>query len=63
MAVPKAKTTKSCRNMRRSHLALKNLNVVEDATTGEYKLPHHISMDGYYKGREIFATVDRETKE
>ncbi len=55
MAVPKKKKSKSCRNMRRSHLALKSLNVVEDATTGEYKLSHHISADGFYKGRQVIA--------
>lgn len=56
MAVPKKKTSTSKRNQRRSHDALKRVNVVVDATTGEYKLPHHISLsDGYYKGREVFS--------
>jgi large subunit ribosomal protein L32 len=53
MAVPKKKTSKSKRNMRRSNHALKRINVVEDATTGELKLPHHISLDGHYKGRQV----------
>lgn len=53
MAVPKKKTSKSVRNMRRSHHALKRINAVEDATTGEFKLPHHVSPDGFYKGRKI----------
>lgn len=55
MAVPKRKTSKSRRNMRRSHHALKNINVVEDATTGELKLAHHISSDGFYKGRQVVS--------
>jgi len=56
MAVPKKKTSKSKRNMRRSHLALKKINVVVDATTGEYKLPHHISLaDGFYAGKQVLA--------
>ena len=56
MAVPKKKTSKSKRNMRRSHHALGKINVVLDATTGELKLPHHISLsDGYYNGRQVFA--------
>jgi large subunit ribosomal protein L32 len=56
MAVPKKKTSKSKRNMRRSHHALKKVNIVVDATTGEYKLPHHISLaDGYYAGRQVLA--------
>ncbi|MBN8532163.1 MAG: 50S ribosomal protein L32 [Alphaproteobacteria bacterium] len=53
MAVPKKKTTQSRRNMRRAHDALKGVNVVEDNTTGELKRPHHVSPDGYYKGRQV----------
>lgn len=58
MAVPKKKTSKSRRNMRRSHHALKAINVVEDATTGELKLPHQISLDGYYNGRKVFNKAE-----
>lgn len=53
MAVPKRKTTPSRRNMRRSHDALKGVNVVEDKTSGERKRPHHVSADGYYNGRQV----------
>lgn len=54
MAVPKKKTSKSRRNMRRSHDKLKTVNVVVDPVTGEYKLPHQISkVDGTYKGRQV----------
>jgi len=55
MAVPKKKTSKSKRNMRRSNHALGKTTVVEDATTGELKRPHHVSLDGYYKGRQVIA--------
>ncbi|MFN7038119.1 MAG: 50S ribosomal protein L32 [Alphaproteobacteria bacterium] len=56
MAVPKKRTSSSRRNMRRSHDALKKINVVVDATTGEYKLPHHISLsDGYYNKRQVIT--------
>jgi len=59
MAVPKKKTSKSKRDMRRSHHALKPINVIVDKETGEYKLPHHMSMkDGTYNGREVLAQVD-----
>lgn len=54
MAVPKKKTSKSKRNMRRADHALNRITVVEDATTGELKRPHHISLDGYYNGRNVF---------
>lgn len=62
MAVPKKKTSKSKRDMRRSHHALKRVNVAVDSTTGEYKLPHHISLkDGYYNGRQV--VVESEESE
>ncbi len=53
MAVPKRKTSPSKRGMRRSHDSLKRTNPVEDKTTGELKRPHHVSADGYYKGRKV----------
>jgi large subunit ribosomal protein L32 len=55
MAVPKAKTSKSCRGMRRSHNALNKVTVVEDKTSGELKRPHHVSPDGNYNGRQVTA--------
>jgi len=55
MAVPKKKTSKSKRNMRRSHHALGKITVSENATTGELTLPHHISADGYYNGRQVIV--------
>lgn len=65
MAVPKKKTSKSRRNMRRAHHALKTINVVFDATTGEPKLPHHISLsDGYYNGRQVLTdNAENEAEE
>ena len=54
MAVPKRKTTKSKRNMRRSHDALTTTNWVEDANTGEPKRRHHIDLKtGMYRGRQV----------
>ena len=62
MAVPKRKTSKSKRNMRRSHHALKGTNPVENSTTGEYTLSHHISPDGYYRGRQVIVKFDNENE-
>jgi large subunit ribosomal protein L32 len=53
MAVPKAKTSKSRRNMRRAHDSLGKTTVVQDKTTGELKRPHHVSADGHYNGRQV----------
>ncbi|WP_341764196.1 50S ribosomal protein L32 [Candidatus Tisiphia endosymbiont of Beris chalybata] len=64
MAVPKKKTSKSKRNMRRSHLALGKINVVVDSETGEYKLPHHISLvDGTYNGRQVIIKKSEKDEE
>jgi len=54
MAVPKRKTSKSKRNMRRSHHGLKTSAYVEDKTSGELRRPHHIDLaTGMYRGRQI----------
>lgn len=56
MAVPKRKTSKSRRGMRKSanmKYAKATVTYVEDSTTGELKLPHHVSKDGYYNGRNV----------
>lgn len=60
MAVPKRKTSKSKRNMRRSHDSLKEVKVKENKTTGELHRAHHVSPDGYYNGRQVTtAKVNR----
>ncbi len=54
MAVPKSKISKSKRDMRRAHHALKGTNHQECPNCGEIKLPHHVcGACGYYKGREV----------
>ena len=54
MAVPKRKTSNSKKNMRRSHLGLKDINVVIDKESGEPRLPHRIDKStGTYKGRQV----------
>lgn len=59
MAVPKRKTTKSKRNMRRAHDALTVENWVEDSHSGEPKRRHHIDLKtGMYKGKQIIDGRD-----
>jgi len=60
MAVPKKKTSKSRRNNRRAHDKLAKVNVVINKTTGEYQLPHQVSLDGYYKEKLV---VDKSKKD
>ena len=55
MAVPKRKTSPSKRNMRRSHSALKKINIILDKESGEPRLSHQIDKStGTYNGRQIF---------
>ena len=54
MAVPAKKVTRSRRNMRRAHDALKAASFVECPNCGELKRPHHVCPScGYYKEREV----------
>jgi large subunit ribosomal protein L32 len=54
MAVPKKKTSVSKRGKRRSHNAIKPVNVVIDKNTGEYRLPHHMdTTSGEYNGKQV----------
>lgn len=53
MAVQKSRVTRSKRGMRRSHDGLTKPTLAIDAATGETHRRHHISPDGYYKGRQV----------
>ena len=53
MAVQKSRRTPSTRGMRRSHDALKASTLSVNAETGETHLRHHVSPDGFYRGRQI----------
>ena len=53
MAVQKSKKTRSRRNMRRSHDALGTATLSVDSVTGEKHLRHHVSADGFYRGRKV----------
>lgn len=54
MAVPKKKTSKSVRNMRRSHHALGGTNTVACKNCGEMKRQHNVcSACGHYDGRAV----------
>lgn len=55
MAVQKSRKTPSRRGMRRSHDALSGPTLSIESTTGETHLRHHISADGFYRGRKVIA--------
>ncbi len=60
MAVQKSRKTPSKRGMRRSHNALKNPTLSEDIETGETHLRHHITKDGYYRGKQVIKSAEVE---
>jgi len=55
MAVQQNRKTPSRRGMRRSHDALGSATLSVEPTTGETHRRHHVSADGYYKGRKVVA--------
>ncbi len=63
MAVQKSRKTPSRRGMRRSHDALKAPCLSVDPTTGETHLRHHITKDGYYKGRQVIEVAQDVVEE
>ncbi|QKT04848.1 50S ribosomal protein L32 [Ectothiorhodospiraceae bacterium 2226] len=60
MAVQKSKKSTSRRGMRRAHDALTGPTLSIDPTTGETHRRHHVTPDGYYKGRKVIDRQDEE---
>ena len=56
MAVQKSRKTPSKRGMRRSHDALSAPTVSIEQGSGEAHRRHHISANGYYRGRKVLET-------
>lgn len=64
MAVQKSKKSNSRRGMRRSHAALNAPALSIEPESGEIHLRHHISAEGYYRGRRVIqTTADAEDQE
>ncbi|MCK9606513.1 MAG: 50S ribosomal protein L32 [Methylomonas sp.] len=61
MAVQKSKVSRSRRGQRRSHDSLTSKTLANDPLTGEVHLRHHMTPDGFFKGRQIIASnIDEE---
>jgi len=63
MAVQKSRKTPSKRGMRRAHDALKGPTLSTDPTTGELHRRHHVSAEGFYRGRKVVETVEQDDDE
>ncbi|MDV6376812.1 50S ribosomal protein L32 [Sporosarcina sp. GW1-11] len=54
MAVPKRRTSKTKKNMRRTHLKLETPGMTTCDNCGEMKLAHHVCKScGHYKGKDV----------
>jgi len=63
MAVQKSRVSPSKRGMRRSHDALSAKQLATDPTTGETHLRHHVTADGYYRGKKVLDTKTKVADE
>lgn len=60
MAVQQNKKTPSKRGMHRAHDFLTAPPLAVEPTTGETHLRHHISPNGFYRGRKVLKTKNDE---
>lgn len=58
MAVQQNRKSASRRGMRRSHDRLKAAALSIDPTSGETHLRHHVTPNGYYRGRKVIDVKD-----
>lgn len=58
MAVQKSRKSRSKRNMRRAHDALTSPAISIDKTSGETHIRHHITKDGYYRGKKVLKAKE-----
>lgn len=60
MAVQQNKKTPSKRGMHRAHNFMVAPTLAIEPTTGETHLRHHISTNGFYRGRKVLKTKNDE---
>lgn len=60
MAVQQNRKTRSRRGMRRSHDALRGQTLSTDQTSGELHRRHHVTADGFYRGRKVVQGQDED---
>jgi large subunit ribosomal protein L32 len=64
MAVPKKKTSKSRRNMRRAHDSLIPMSPTECPNCGALRLSHHVCAScGFYRNREVIKIESESAEE
>jgi len=63
MAVQKRRKTPSRRGMRRAHDGLTGPTLSTDPTTGEQHRRHHVSPEGFYRGRQVVETNNEDDED
>ena len=58
MAVPQNRKTPSKRGMRRAHDGLTKPTLSVEPTSGEVHRRHHVSSDGFYRGRKVLDKAE-----
>ncbi|HIY70195.1 MAG TPA: 50S ribosomal protein L32 [Candidatus Luteimonas excrementigallinarum] len=55
MAVQKSRVSPSRRGQRRAHDKLSAKQLSTDPTSGEIHIRHHVTADGYYRGKQVIV--------
>lgn len=63
MAVQKSRVSPARRGQRRSHDALTAKQLSTDPTSGETHLRHHLTADGYYRGKQVIQPRTQVSEE
>ena len=63
MAVQKSRVSPARRGQRRAHDALTSKQLATDPTTGETHIRHHVTADGYYRGKKVINTQSKVADE
>lgn len=63
MAVQKSRKSHSKKRMKRAHSALVELPLSTDRTTGELHVRHHVTKQGYLKGKQLLSLAKKTSKE
>lgn len=63
MAVQKSRKSPSKRGMRRAHDALTASVLSVDASSGEVHRRHHLTANGFYRGRKVIEKATNQSEE
>ncbi len=63
MAVQKSRVSPSRRGMRHAHDSLSAKQLSTDPTSGETHIRHHMTADGFYRGRQVIVPKTRVVEE